>query len=517
MIEVITQPQGLSAEEVERYVTIPLENGLAGMVDLDHIRSQSVFGLSDVKCYFNWNPTYVEAQQRVINRLQFIQLPNGVQSQLSPWSAIGEIYRYVLRGPGYSLAELKTAQDWVLERQFRQVPGVVDVVGFGGETRQLHVDVDPYRLKGHGATLAQLSAAISNANQNVGGQRLTLGEQSFNVRGLGLIQGVPDVQQIVVSEHNGVPVRVREVADVSNGAAPRLGIVGKDLDPDVVQGIVLMRYGGDSLKTLAGVHDKVEQIGKYHLLPPGMAIEPYYDREKLVHLTTRTVIENLLVGMALVTLVLWVFLGQARAAALAAVNIPLALLAAFCGMIATGTPANLISLGAVDFGIIIDSTVIMIENVYRHLGGAGRGTVEERVRSAAAEIGPAMLFSVLIITVAFFPLFTLTGVAGVIFSPMAHTYAFSIGGAVLLSVTLTPVLARWLLKPDPRAHAAEGQHEAEHAHDNAFLRWLDRTYRPLFAFSLRRPLLAVVLALTPVAAAGVGLKFIGTEFMPKLE
>ncbi|HYZ89973.1 MAG TPA: efflux RND transporter permease subunit, partial [Myxococcales bacterium] len=357
----------------------------------------------------------------------------------------------------------------------------------------------------------------ANANQNVGGQRLTFGEQSFNVRGLGLIHGVADVQQIVIAEHNGVPVRVREVADVSDGAAPRLGIVGKDLDADVVQGIVLMRYGGDSLKTLAGVHEKVEQIRKFHLLPPGMSIETYYDRERLVHVTTRTVIENLLVGMLLVTFVLWVFLGQARAAAIAAVNIPLALLAAFCGMIATGTPANLISLGAVDFGIIVDSTVIMIENIYRHLGGAGRGSVRERVRAAATEIGPPMLFSVLIITVAFFPLFTLTGVAGVIFSPMAHTYAFSIGGAVVLSVTLTPMLAAYVLKVDPKAHAAEGAHEAEHAHDNAFLRWLDRTYRPLFAFSLRRPVAAVLLALAPVVVAFGLLRFIGTEFMPKLE
>ena len=517
MIEVITQPQGLSAEEVERYVTLPLEAGLAGMIDLDHVRSQSLFGLSDVKCYFNWNPSYLQAQQRVINRLQFIQLPPGVQPQLSPWSAVGEVYRYVLRGPGYSLAELKTAQDWILERQFRQVPGVVDVVGFGGETRQVHVDVDPFRLKGHGLTLQQLSSAIANANQNVGGQRITLGEQSFDVRGLGLIHSLRDVQQIVVSEHKGVPVRVRDVADVEEGAAPRLGIVGKDLEPDVVQGIVLMRYGGNSLETIAGVHEKVEQIAKYHLLPPGMRLEPYYDRERLVHLTTHTVIENLLVGMVLVTLVLWVFLGQARAAAIAAVNIPLALLAAFCGMIATGTPANLISLGAVDFGIIVDSTVIMVENVYRHLGGAGRGTVLDRVHAAAAEIGSPMLFSVLIILVAFFPLFTLTGVAGVIFSPMAHTYAFSIAGAVLLSVTLTPVLAARILRVDPKAQAAEGAHEAEHAHDNAFLRWLDRVYRPLFAFSLRRPAAALALALAPVVLAGALLRFIGTEFMPKLE
>jgi len=520
MIEIITQPQGLSAEEVERYVTIPLESGLAGMTDLEHVRSQSLFGLSDVKCYFSWTPSYVEAQQRVINRLQFIQLPQGVQPQLSPWNAIGEIYRYVLRGPGYSLAELKSAQDWILERQFRQVPGVIDVVGFGGETRQIHVDVDPVRLGGHALTLQQISAGIANANQNVGGQRLTLGEQSFNVRGIGLIKGLRDVEQVVVAAPKGVPVRVRDVATVSEGAAPRLGIVGRDLDPDVVQGIVLMRYGGDSLKTLAGVHEKVDQIRRFHLLPRGMSLEPYYDRDKLVQVTTHTVLENLAVGMILVTLVLWVFLGQARAAAIAAVNIPLALFAAFCGMVFTGTPANLISLGAVDFGIIVDSTVIMIENIYRHLGGSGKGRVRDRVAAAAREIGPAMLFSTIIITAAFAPLFTLRGVAGVIFAPMAHTYAFAIGGAVLLSVTLTPVLAARLLRIDDKPSAAlpAGEaHEAAHGHDNRFLRWLDRIYRPLFAFSLRRPIAAVALALAPVVVAAGVFSFIGTEFMPKLE
>src|SRR6266436_8241401 len=255
MIEVITQPAGWSAEEVERYVTIPLETGLAGMIDLEHIRSQSLFGLSDVKCYFSWTPDYHTAQQRVLNRLQFIQLPLGLQPQLSPWSAIGEVFRYTLKGPGYSLAEMKTAQDFVLERQFRQVPGVVDVVGFGGETKEYHVDVDPYRLKGHALTLTQLSQGIANANQNVGGQRLTLGEQSFNVRGLGLIRGLDDIGEIVVAQpRTGTPVRVRDVAQVREGAAPRLGIVGKDMEPDVVEGIVLMRYGGSSLETLRGVH-----------------------------------------------------------------------------------------------------------------------------------------------------------------------------------------------------------------------------------------------------------------------
>ncbi len=517
MIEVITQPAGWSAEEVERYVTIPLENGLAGMIDLEHIRSQSLFGLSDVKCYFNWTPDYHTAQQRVLNRLQFIQLPPGLQPQLSPWSAIGEVFRYTLKGPGYSLAELKTAQDFVLERQFRQVPGVVDVVGFGGETKEYHVDVDPYRLKGHAVTLSQLTQSLANANQNVGGQRLTLGEQSFNVRGLGLIRGLDDIGEIVVAQpRTGTPVRVRDVAQVREGAAPRLGIVGKDMEPDVVEGIVLMRYGGSSLETLRGVHQRVDLIRKNHVLPIGMELLPYYDRERLVQMTTHTVLENLMMGMVLVTLVLWLFLGQGRAAAVAAVNIPLALMAAFCGMVFTGTPANLISLGAVDFGIIVDSTVIMIENIYRHLGPRGGGSVRDRIADAAAEIGGPMIFSTLIITLAFVPLFTMTGVAGVIFSPMAHTYAFAIGGAVVLSIALTPVLAAWVLRVDPASEHREGQEQPQ-GHDNRFLRWLDRLYAPLFAFALRRPWTAISLALAPVLVAGGLLTAIGTEFMPKLE
>ena len=345
MIEIITQPSGWSAEEVERYVTIPLESALAGMVDLEHVRSQSLFGLSDVKCYFSWNVDFATAQQRVINRLQFVQLPPGVQPQLSPWSAIGEIYRYVVRGKGYSLSERKTAQDWILQKELRSVPGVADVTGFGGETRQYQVEIDPFRLRSHGLSLAQVSAAIANANGNAGGQRLTIGEQSFNVRAMGLIQSDRDVGNVVVAAPHGTAVRVRDVAEIKVAAAPRLGLVGKDLDGDIVQGIVLMRYGGDSLKTLKAVHEKIRQIREKKLLPLGMEIEPYYDRERLVKLTTHTVIENLLVGMLLVTAVLWLFLGSARAALVTAVNIPLALLAAFVGLVATGTPANLISLG----------------------------------------------------------------------------------------------------------------------------------------------------------------------------
>jgi cobalt-zinc-cadmium resistance protein CzcA len=508
MIEIITQPSGWSAEEVERYVTVPLENGLNGMLDLDHIRSQSLFGLSDVKCYFTWNAEYHLAQQRVLNRLSFVNLPPGMTPQLSPWSAIGEVFRYVVRGEGYSLTDLKTAEDWILERQFRQAPGVIDVVGFGGETKEYHVEVDPYRLKGHGLTLAQLVSGLSNSNQNVGGQRLTIGEQSYNVRGIGIIHSLNDIRDVVLSEQKGTPVRVRDVADVTVGHAPRLGIVGKDLDPDVVQGTVLMRYGGDSLKTLDSVHERVDYINRYHVLPPGMVIEPYYDRAKLVKLTTHTVLENLLIGMILVALVLWLFLGHGRAALITALNIPLALMAAFIGMVATGTPANLISLGAVDFGIVVDSTVIVMENVFRHLSAPGKRNAIERILLAAGEVGPPMFSSTLVIAVAFIPLFTLSGVSGVIFSPMAHTYAFAIGGAIILSLTLTPVLAERGLKI-----GTLGDHE----HDNWLMRALKRFYLPLFDFSLRNKRTAVAIGATVVGLSLVGAVSLGREFMPKLE
>ncbi len=512
MIEIITQPNGWSAEEVERYVTIPLENALNGMIDLDHIRSQSLFGLSDVKCYFTWNAEYHVAQQRVLNRLNFVSLPPGASPQLSPWSAIGEVYRYVVRGDGYSLTALKTAQDWTLERQFRQAPGVIDVVGFGGYTKEYHVEVDPYRLRGHNLTLNQLTAALGNANANVGGQRLTLGEQAFNVRGIGLIRSLNDIRDVVVSEQKGTPIRVRDVADVSIGHAPRLGIVGKDLEPDIVQGTVLMRYGGDSLKTLANVHQKVDEIARQHALPPGMRIEPYYDRANLVELTTHTVIENLIAGMLLVAVVLWLFLGHGRAALITAVNIPLALMLAFIGMVSTGTPANLISLGAVDFGIVVDSTVIMMENIFRHLGTPGKRNKIERILLAASEVGPPMFSSTLVIAVAFIPLFTLTGVAGVIFSPMAHTYAFAIGGAIILALTLTPVLAERGLSV-----GAGAQHEHEHEHDNLLMRALKRLYMPLFAFSLRRKRIAVGIGAVFVTVVLILSGALGREFMPKLE
>jgi cobalt-zinc-cadmium resistance protein CzcA len=505
LVEVITQPEGWSAEEIERQVTIPLETGLGGMPGLDHIRSQSLFGLSDVKCYFNWDTRYKDARQEVINRLQFVTLPNGLQASISPWNAIGEVFRYLVRGKGYSLRDLKTAEDWILEREFKAVPGVVDVTSFGGETRQFQVEVDPYRLRGQKLALSQVTQAIANANQNVGGQRLVLGEQAYTVRGLGLVRNLHDIENVVVQTTGGVPVRVRDVANVAEGARPRLGIVGRDRDGDVVQGIVLMRYDGETKPTLQGIHARVDSIRRRHLLPPGMDIEPYYDRGSLVRTTTRTVMHNLLLGMALVSAVLLLFLGNTRGALIAAVNIPLALLFAFCGMVVGGTPANLISLGAVDFGIIVDSTVIVIENIFRHLGSHGLGGMRERVLAAVGEVGAPLAFSRLIIFVTFLPLFTMTGVAGVIFSPMAHTYAYAIFGAALLALTLTPVLAARLVPVDAEER------------ENALMRLLHRLYEPLFDLALRHPWSALALALAPIGLCVALFAASGREFMPKLE
>ena len=505
LVEVIAQPPGWSAEETERYVSIPLEIGLSGMSGLDHIRSQSLFGLTDVKCYFKWGVDYWAARQEVINRLQFINLPAGVQAQISPWNAIGEVFRYNLRGKGYSLIDLKAAEDWILERQWKQVPGVIDVTSFGGETKEYHVEIDPYLLRARGVTLAQVSAALANANQNVGGQRVTLGQQAYTIRGIGLIGSLRDIEEVVILEQKGIPVRVRDVAKVSIGAAPRLGKVGRDGDDDVVQGTILMKYGGETKATLEGIYERLDLIKKRHLLPPGMEIVPYYDRGDLVNVTTHTVMENLATGMGLVTLVLILFLGNWRAALITALNIPLALLVAIIGLVATGTSANLISLGAVDFGIVIDSTVIMMENIFRHLGESAGGSVQDRIRNAVGEVGKPMAFSTVIIGVSFLPLFTLTGVSGVIFAPMSHTYALAIGGAIILALTLTPVLTSRFMP----AHVEEKE--------NFLMRGLHRIFDPLFDAGLRKPSLGVWLLLLPILACAALFPLLGKEFMPQLE
>jgi cobalt-zinc-cadmium resistance protein CzcA len=505
LVEVIAQPPGWSAEETERYVTIPIEVGLAGMPGLDHVRSQSLFGLTDVKCYFKWGTKYEDARQEVINRLQFISLPPNVQATISPWNAIGEVFRYTVEGKGYTVQELKTAEDWILERQFKQVPGVVDVVSFGGETKQFQIGVDPYRLKGHGVTLQQVQQAVQNANLNTGGQRLEMGEQSYDIRGIGLLRNLHDIEDIVVVDIKGTPVRVRDIADVKVGPAPRLGMIGIDDRPDVVQGTILMRYGSETKPTLEGIHARIDYIRKNHILPPGMDIKPYYDRGELVGLTTSTVMENVLVGISLVTIVLLVFLGHLRAALITAVTIPLALLGAFTGIVFTKMSANLISIGAVDFGIVVDSSVIVMENIFRHLGSHGRGTMKQRVLAAAHEVGTPMAFSTLIIGSSFIPLFTMGGVSGVIFSPMARTYAFAIGTAIVLSLTLLPVLALKLIPANTEEK------------EPLLMRALHRVYTPVANVLLKYPKLALPPLFVVLAACAALFPLLGGEFMPKLE
>jgi cobalt-zinc-cadmium resistance protein CzcA len=558
LVETIAQPPGWSAEEVERYITIPLEVGLSGMAGLDHIRSQSLFGLSDIKCYFNWGTNYWQVRQEVINRLQFVQLPSGVQAQISPWNGVGEVFRYFVRGKGYALRDLKAVEDFTLERQWKQVPGVIDVTSFGGETKEYHVEVDPYRMRARGVSLAQLQGAIANANANTGGSYVTIGEQSHNVRSLGLISSLTDVSDIVVIEAKdkngnptGVPIRVRDVANVVLGHAPRLGVIGKKngcplhletkswwerlwepkeerarrelldnpvaqrrCDPqyiadedDVVQGVILMRYGEHTRPTLEGIYKRIEFIRENHLLPPGMEIVPYYDRDNLVKVTSHTVLENLLMGMLLVMGVQLLFLGNLRAALITSMVIPLSLLVAFAGMVLTGTSANLLSIGAVDFGIVVDSSVIMMENIFKHLGRHGRGTMKERIQAAAGEVGGPMFVSTIIIGAAFIPLFTLTGVSSVLFTPMARTYAFAIGGAILLAVFMLPVLTQRFLR-----HGVD-----EHEDDSRVMRFLNGIYNPLFEAILRRPRASLALLSIPIFAAFVLFPFLGRDFMPKLE
>jgi heavy metal efflux system protein len=508
-IELTTQPFGYSAEEVEKLATIPLEWGLAGMRNLEAIRTISLFGLSDVKLFFSWDSDYFQDRTDVLNRLSMITLPlpSGIAPGLNPDNPIGEIYRYTVQSPDHNLLEEKEVQDWILEKQFKTVSGVEDVAGFGGLTKEYHVDVDDEKLTHYQLSLPTLSAAIANANINVGGNYLDVGEQALDVRGIGFIHSLDDIRNITLNTSNATPVRVNELANVSIGWAPRLGIVGMNDRNEVVEGIVLMRKNGDTLKTLDGVEAKALQLNTSGMLPKGYKVVPYYDRRALVYTTLHTVFENLSLGMLLVFLILLFFLGSLRVAIIAAINIPLAMFGAFILLYLTGTPANLLSLGAVDFGIIIDSTIIVIENIYRHLT---RDTLASEdtlhcIRRASVEVGGPMFYSTLIFIVAFLPLFTMKGVEGVIFSPMSHTYAFALTTAILLAVTLTPVLSSFLLR--------KGMKETE----NPVWRAFHRFYHHLFVGVLRWPRLTLgVIVLILVAGLSLFPR-LGGEFLPKLE
>ncbi|MGO9057220.1 MAG: efflux RND transporter permease subunit [Candidatus Binataceae bacterium] len=506
-IEVITQPLGLSAEEIEKIVTVPLEYTLAGLRNLETIRTISLYGLSDIKLYFSWDSDYYWDRVETINRLGLITLPQGLMPGISPDNPIGEIYRYTVQSPDHNLLEEKEIEDWVLEKELKTVPGVEDVSGFGGLTKEYHVDVDADKLTHYRMSLQTLSSSIANANTNVGGNYLNVGEQAFDIRGIGFIQTLEDIGDITLNTANATPVRVRDVADVSLGYAPRLGIVGMNDQNEVVEGIVLMRKYGETLDTLKGVRAKIEQLNSSGIMPAGYKVVPYYDRTSLVHTTLHTVFENLSLGMLLVFLVLIFFLGNLRTAIIAAINIPLAMLGAFVLLHLTGTPANLLSLGAVDFGIIIDSTIIVVENISRHLTddeNRSESTLE-CIERASTEVGGPMFYSTLIFVIAFLPLFTMRGVEGVIFSPMSHTYAFALVAAILLAVTVSPVLSSFLLR--------KGMKETHNFIWEAFHRF----YHNLFVKVMRWPRLALALILLVMAAGLSQFYRLGGEFLPKLE
>lgn len=430
VVDVTPRTLGQSAEEIERYITIPLEIQLAGIPNLKVMRAISLFGLSDIKLQFTYDYTYEEAEQKVLNRLAQVQsLPNNARPQISPWSPTGEILRYKLTGPpGYSVTDLKAIQDWVLQRRFKAIPGVIDVTGFGGPTRTYDVIVDLGKLQSFGLTLPQLAQAINNSNVNVGAQTLNISEQSAVVRGVGLIRSLTDIENTILTQQGGSPVLLSDVAKVEPGSQPRLGIVGQDTANDIVEGIVLMRRGQQSLPTIKRVETALDKINDGDILPEGVKIERIYDRKDLISITTSTVMHNLLFGMALVFFVQWLFLGDLRSAIIVAAIIPFALSFAVVIFLIRGESANLLSVGAIDFGLIVDAAVIMVENIYRRLsehsapalpdgnnGNASLGSKLATIFDAAGEVNRAILFSAGIIIVGFIPLFTLSGVEGHIF------------------------------------------------------------------------------------------------------
>ncbi|WP_404712582.1 efflux RND transporter permease subunit [Sphingomonas sp. MMS24-J13] len=518
MVEVVTQSAGLSAEELERNVTIPIEVQMAGVPDIATVRSISLFGLSDVRIQFSYAVSFQEAQQRVINRLsQLGPLAGGAQPQISPTSPIGEIYRYRLKGPpGYSSMDLKTLQDWVLQRRFKAIPGVIDVTGYGGKLRTYEVVVDNDRLIAHGATVGQVIAAIGKSDANVGGQTINFGPQSAIVRGVGLIQSASQIENVLITTNAGNPVLLSDVATLKIGNQPRLGIVGENQDDDIVEGIVLMQRGAKSMPTIKAVKAEVDRINAGGVLPPGVTLERVYDRSGLIGLTTATVMHNLIAGIVLIFLLQWLFLGDLRSAIIVAATIPFALAFAVLILTLQGESANLLSLGAIDFGLVVDASVIMVENIFRHMversvhveGGHGHFSHATRLSAmlhASSEVSRGIFFAAAIIIASFLPLFTLTGVEGHIFGPMAKTYAYAIAGGLIATFTVSPVLAAMML-PDRLSEI-----------DTRVVVWLRRLYEPAIAFALANRIVALGGALLLVTAALIGMRSLGVEFLPHLE
>jgi cobalt-zinc-cadmium resistance protein CzcA len=521
LVDIVTQSTGQSAEEIERNITIPIEVQMAGIPHVTAIRTISLFGLSDVKLQFTYDFTYEEAEQRVINRLsQLGQLPSNAQPGISPWSPIGEIFRYRIVGPpGFSITELKTLQDWVLKRRFKAIPGVIDVNGWGGMIKTYDITVDLNRLVRSGITLPQMLQTLNNSSINVGGQAVNIGPQSAVVRGIGLVKSMDDIRATMLSSVNGSPVLVSDVAEVTPGHQPRLGIAGQDGDSDIVQGIVLMRRGEQSKPTIQRVEAEVEKINRGNILPPGVHIERIYDRLDLIGTTTHTVMHNVLMGILLIFLVQWVFLADLRSALIVACTIPFALFFAVIVMTIRGDSANLLSVGAIDFGLIVDASVIMIENVFRHLAEAHRGWAPEHdtadreglsgklgsIFLAGRDVARSIFFSAAIIIAGFVPLFTLSGIEGHIFAPMAKTYAYALAGGLLATFTVSPAFAALFMPDQVREQ------------ETFIVRLLRNIYRPAVELALRNRLAVMGGAAALLVAAVIAARTLGLEFLPKLE
>jgi cobalt-zinc-cadmium resistance protein CzcA len=533
ILEITAQAPGLSAEEMERSYTRPMEVGLATTPGVDNIRSTSFYGLSFVRLTFKYGVDYYFAlAQAALNLQQNVTLPNNVQPQIQASSLIGEIYRYQIVGPPhFGLTNLRTLQDWVVTRRLLSVPGIAQVVTWGGTTKEYDVDVDLNKLQGYAVTLPQLIAAIGNANTNVGGRTINIGQQSVNIRGVGLIKDVDDIGHIVLSQSNGAPVLVSDLAKVSIGAVPRLGNAGRDDQDDVVTGIVVMNRTEQTNDVVNRVKAAVDKLNHDGTLPPGVRVVPFYDRSSLVEVTTHTVLHNLLFGCLLVFFIQWIFLGDLRSAIIVSANIPIALFFSIIILVLLGDSANLLSVGAVDFGIIVDSAVILIENIFRNFqknhderqellhdqaqsnhamyarGNAAHGWTE-RLRLlyiSAIQVDRAVLFSSAITVAAFIPLFTMQGVEGQIFNPMARAYAYALSGALLATFSVTPVLASLLLPKHVNVV------------ETLFVRGIRRVYSPVLRWALEKRKATVAIGVAFLLVAGLLLPHIGSEFLPALE
>ncbi|MGA3027715.1 MAG: CusA/CzcA family heavy metal efflux RND transporter [Bryobacteraceae bacterium] len=518
-VQVITQWPGRAAEEVEQQVTVPLEIAVAGIPHMEHLRSTSLFGLSSLMLIFDDESANDTNRQKVLERLSQVTLPAGLQPQMgSDYSPVGQIYWYTLHStnPAYDLMELKSIEDWTLEKQFKSVPNVVDVVSFGGTTREYQVRIDPDKLVSYGLNIGQVEQQLANNNVNAGGSFVEAGLQQINVRTVGLVHDVHDIQDTLIKTQNGTAIRIGDIAEVGQGPKIRLGRIGKAIhradgtivdNDDVVEGIVLLRKGANSDTTLDAIHAKVKELNN-HILPRGVKIVPFLDRSDLVHYTTHTVLHNLTEGIVLVAVILFLFLGNARGAFIVALTIPFSLLFASICLDLNSIPANLLSLGALDFGMVVEGAVVMVENIVRHLGRQHESSSPMgSIRGAAHEVQRPVFYAIAIIITAYLPIFTLQRVEGRLFKPMAWTVTFALAGALLFSMLIAPALSSFLF----------GRHVREW-HNPAMIA-ITKAYRVTVGWAIRFRWATVAVAAAALAVS-VWLDLsglIGSEFLPHLD